>query len=260
MYNYNIMKEVREILERLNRGEIDTEQAYKLLDEILRKLPFLEIGRAKIDTHRRIRRGFPEFIYGEGKDAGTLQEITKGLLARGEPVIITRLSKDKFSEMAVEGLRYFPKPSLASSLEPNPTRGLVSVITAGASDEGVAEEAAVILEIMGIRVERFYDVGVAGLHRLLPYVERINRSSAAIVVAGMEGALPTLVSALTSTPIIGVPTSVGYGAALGGFSALLTMLNSCSNAVAVVNIDNGVSAALFAYLIEEKVHGNKARI
>ncbi len=260
MYNYNIMEELKKILQRLSRGEIDVQKAHSLVLDYLRKLPFLEIGEVKIDTHRRIRRGFPEIIYGEGKDPETLRDITLGLLERREPVIITRLSMEKFERMGLSDLTYFPQASLASSVKPAPSRGLISVITAGASDKKVAEEASIILEILGIRVERFYDVGVAGLHRLLPHIERINSSSAAIVVAGMEGALPTLVSALTSTPVIGVPTSVGYGASLGGFAALLTMLNSCSNGVAVVNIDNGVSAALFAYLIEEKVHGDKGRV
>ncbi len=260
MYNYNIMNELKKILQLLSQGKISPDQAYSFLEEYLKKLPFLEIGEAKIDTHRRIRRGFPEIIYGEGKEPETLRDITLGLLQRQEPVIIPRLSREKFERIGLSELTYFPQASLASSVKPAPSRGLISVITAGASDKRVAEEAAIILEILGIRVERFYDVGVAGLHRLLPHIERINSSSAAIVVAGMEGALPTLVSALTSTPVIGVPTSVGYGAALGGFAALLTMLNSCSNGVAVVNIDNGVSAALFAYLIEEKVHGNKGRV
>ncbi len=255
------MDELRKILEELKEGRLPLPEAYSKIRTLLSQAPFLELENIRIDTHRRIRRGFPELIYGEGKDAKTIRKIAEALIEKGEPVIITRLAQGKFEEIALSGhLRYYPRARLASNLEPSPRRGLVSVVSAGASDEAVAEEAALILEMLGIKVERFYDVGVAGLHRLLPHLPIINSSSAAIVVAGMEGALPTLVSALTPTPVIGVPTSVGYGASLGGFSALLTMLNSCSNGVAVVNIDNGVSAALFAYLIEEKVHEHKGRV
>ncbi len=255
------MEELRKTLEALVHGKISLEEAQENLRQLFARAPFLELENIRLDTHRRLRRGFPELIYGEGKDAEVLRKIASALLEKGEPVIITRLSREKFAHMELsEGLRYYPMARIASNLPPRPHRGLVSVVSAGASDEPVAEEASIILEMLGIRVERFYDVGVAGLHRLLPHLAKINSSSAAIVVAGMEGALPTLVSALTSTPVIGVPTSVGYGASLGGFSALLTMLNSCSNGVAVVNIDNGVSAALFAYLIEEKRHEHKGKI
>ncbi len=255
------MDELREILQELREGRLKLQEAYSRIRSLLSRAPYLELENIRLDTHRRLRRGIPEIIYGEGKDSETIKKIAEALIKKGEPVIITRVSREKFKEIGLSGdLRYFLRARLASNLEPSPQRGLVSVVSAGASDEAVAEEAALILEMLGIRVERFYDVGVAGLHRLLPHIETINSSSAAIVVAGMEGALPTLVSALISTPVIGVPTSVGYGASLGGFSALLTMLNSCSNGVAVVNIDNGVSAALFAYLIEEKVHEHKGRV
>ncbi len=239
------------ILNSVSHGELSPEEALKKL----KSLPFKQVEGAKVDTHRRIRKGIPEIIYGEGKRTDSIIEIARALLEEDEDVIITRLSPDKFREINKSiSLNYFGKGRIASNLFPHGEKGLVPVVTAGTSDESVAEEAAITLEILGIKVERIYDVGAAGIHRLLPYIEELSECSVVITVAGMEGALPTIVSSLIPTPVIGVPTSVGYGTNFSGVAPLITMLNSCSNGIAVVNIDNGISAAIFAFLIQEKIN------
>lgn len=251
------MKErIFKILNQVKEGSLSPEEAIKEL----KSLPFREVEGAKIDLHRKLRRGFPEIVYGESKTPEQLIKISRVYLEEGEDLIITRISKEKYQEVSGEiHLNYFEKACIASTLDRKSKRGLITVVSAGSSDEPVAEEAAILLELLGIKVERIYDAGAAGIHRLLPYLDIINASSAAIVVAGMEGALPTIVSSITSTPIIGVPTSVGYGTNFNGVAPLLTMLNSCSGGVTVVNIDNGVGAAIFAFLIQEKID-DKRRI
>lgn len=250
------MKEkIFKILNLVSEGKITPEEAL----ERLRVLPFKEIEGAKLDMHRKLRRKIPEIVYGEGKTARQIIKIARAFLEESQEVIITRLSPEKFKDLEREvDLYYYERARIGSNLIPRREKGLVAVITAGTSDEPVAEEAATILELMGVKVERIYDAGAAGIHRIFPYIEIIDRASVAITIAGMEGALPTIVSSMTSTPVIGVPTSVGYGTNFSGISPLLTMLNSCSSGLAVVNIDNGVAAAVFAYLMQEKIYDKRS--
>lgn len=209
-----------------------------------------DLGFAQVDTHRSLRKGFAEVIYGGGKTAEQVVKIARSILQREDRILITRL--DKAQARAV--LKSFKtarhhKAARCVLIDPTPLRkrpGAIAVVCAGTSDLPVAEEAAVTADIMGNQVERIYDVGVAGLHRLLNKLPAIQKARVVIVVAGMEGALPSVVSGLVSRPVIAVPTSVGYGANFGGLTPLLSMLNSCSSGVTVVNIDNGFGAGYAA--------------
>jgi pyridinium-3,5-biscarboxylic acid mononucleotide synthase len=220
----------------------------------LRDLPFRALGFAHADTHRHLRTGFPEVIFGTGKTTAQIATLLGELGRDGATVMATRIAPDVAQELlaAVPSARYLevariivvgPKP------EPTRGRGTIVVLTAGTADIPVAEEAAVTAELDGNRVARVFDVGVAGLHRLLAHRETIEKAEVLVTVAGMDGVLPTVVAGLFSRPVIAVPTSVGYGASLGGISALLTMLNSCASGVAVVNIDNGFGAGRMASLL-----------
>ena len=217
----------------------------------LRALPFEDLDFAKIDHHRALRNGFPEVILGEGKTLEQMIAIAQRMAAAEMNVLVTRLAPDAGAGLlaAVPGFEYLPTPRLAVR-RARPVeivgRGTVLVVSAGTSDVPVAEEAAVTAELMGNRVERLYDVGVAGIHRLLERRERLWDAAVLIVVAGMEGALPSVVGGLVDRPVIAVPTSVGYGTSLGGLAALLGMLNTCAAGVVVVNIDNGFGAAAAA--------------
>lgn len=212
---------------------------------------------ACVDHDRTARRGFPEVIYCEGKTPAQVVAIAKEILSRADVVLATRARKEHIRPFlrAVKGARHHPAARiLAVERRRLPKRGgIVAVVAAGTSDLPVAEEAAVTVEVMGGRVERFYDVGVAGIHRILGIREKLSRCSALIVVAGMEGALPSVVAGLLDKPVIAVPTSVGYGTGFGGVAALLGMLNSCSSGVTVVNIDNGFGAACAATLINRQI-------
>jgi len=241
---------LRDLLEGLLKGKISLEEGL----ERLKLLPFEEIEVACVDHHRSLRRGAPEIIFGEGKEVSDILAIMERIDGQDENILITRLSEDKAEEV----LKRFPEAvyherARALTYTPNETedrgRGLILVVCAGTSDIPVAEEAAVTAQFMGNQVHRIYDVGVAGLHRLLSHRERLAEASVIIVVAGMEGALPSVVGGLVDKPIIAVPTSVGYGASFGGIAALLGMLNSCSSGVTVVNIDNGFGAGYAASLI-----------
>lgn len=217
---------------------------------------FCDLGFAKVDIDRATRRGFPEVIYGAGKDKNQLRYIALKLIKNKQALLLTKLDKDKFSYLKryIPRLKYNPKACLAYFLRKgiaSPKKGLIAVISAGTSDMPAAEEAAITCEVMGNRVKRIYDVGVAGVHRVLHQMQEIRKAKVIIVVAGMEGALASLVSGLVSSPVIAVPTSCGYGANFAGLSALLTMLNSCSPGVTVVNIDNGFGAGYFASLINK---------
>lgn len=217
------------------------------------RLGFCDLGFAKIDTDRQNRRGFPEAIYCPGKTKDHLKHIAKAFLKNKQDLLLTKLEKESFADLkkTIPLLKYHPQAKLGF-LKAGPRvkkKGFVAVISAGTSDIAIAEEAAVTLEFMGNQVKRFYDVGVAGVHRLMHNLEAIKKAKTIVVVAGMEGALASLVSGLVSSPVIAVPTSCGYGANFAGLSALLTMLNSCSPGVAVVNIDNGFGAGYFASLI-----------
>ena len=227
----------------------------------LRSLPFTDLGFAKVDHHRELRQGLAEVVYCEGKTseqvrgiAGTLLEKNKGniLLTRAGPEIYSIVNE-------LDGRAVYHPEARAVTVERDTSEpfGLVSVVSAGTADTPVAEEARVTASIMGSRVEVFYDVGVAGAHRLFNYRERLERSSAIVVVAGMEGALASLVGGLVPCPVVAVPTSVGYGASFGGLAALLAMVNSCAAGVSVVNIDNGFGAGYMAGLINRMVNAGE---
>ena len=218
--------------------------------ERLRDLPFEDLGFARVDHHRALRRGFPEVLFGAGKTPGQVAAIASRIAARGQAVLVTRASPEAHAALRERfpGCRY---EELARCLvvpgdQAPALPGRVAVVCAGTSDVPVAEEAALTLEFLGARVERTFDVGVAGLHRLLARRLRLRRADVLVVVAGMEGALPSVVAGLVEAPVIAVPTSVGYGAAFGGLAALLAMLNSCASGVTVVNIDNGFGAGYAA--------------
>lgn len=222
----------------------------------LKKLPFENLSFARIDHHRRLRRGFPEVVYGEGKSAEQIVAIVRAMKEFGGNVLVTRVDARKAEQIVenIDGLVYHPVSgvlSLEQERVVSRSEGVIQVICAGSSDVPVAEEAAITAEFMGQRVERYCDVGVAGLHRLLGIWEELQKGSVYVVVAGMEGALPSVVAGLVQRPVIAVPTSVGYGASFGGVAALLGMLNSCAPGVAVVNIDNGFGAGYLAGVINE---------
>lgn len=239
----------RRILEDVSEGRISVDDA--MLE--LRLEPFEDLGFAKVDLHRGIRQGVPEVIYGAGKTPEQIVSIAGVMRERGvRTVMVTRIDGEKASAIGETiGIDYDPVSHIGvigerSAEEPV---GKVTVITAGTSDIPVAEEAAVTAEILGNRVVRVYDAGVAGIHRLLSHSEDIMTSRAIIAVAGMEGALASVVGGMADCPVIAVPTSVGYGASFGGLSALLTMLNSCASGIGVVNIDNGFGAGYLASMI-----------
>ncbi len=241
---------VREILERVASGDVTTDQAL----EVFKNLPFEDLGFAKVDHHRGLRNGLPEVIFGEGKTAQQIAAIAIRLRASGQNVLITRLAAAAVPEVVLQlpELEYLADARLGIvRVAPTPRlgRGVIVVTAAGTADIAVAEEAAVTAELMGNEVERVYDVGVAGIHRLFAHRAQLTRAAVLIVVAGMEGALPSVVGGLVDKPVIAVPTSVGYGASFGGLAALLAMLNSCAAGVTVVNIDNGFGAAVAATLI-----------
>lgn len=239
------------LLEQFSRGEMNK-------DEIAAELssPGLEeMGFATLDMDRQQRTGIPEVIYSEGKTPQQLAEIAGRLHQRGIPILATRATREKF-EAVLEKIPEAVYHELARAIvhqpgEPAPSENYIAVVSAGTSDMPVSEEAAITAEFLGNRVERIYDVGVAGIHRLFNRMELIRNASVVIVVAGMEGALASVVGGLVDRPVIGVPCSAGYGANFGGVSALLAMLNSCAAGVSVVNIDNGFGAACQAHLINK---------
>jgi NCAIR mutase (PurE)-related protein len=239
------------LLEQVQRGETSLEEAL----ERLRGFPYEDIGFARMDSHRSLRKGFPEVIFCPGKTAEQVVQIVARTRARGEKALAARAS----AEVAEAVLREFPEAIYHATarmvqvgdVAPRSGRGTVLVITAGTSDIPVADEAAVTAAMMGSPVEQLYDVGVAGIHRLFGSRERLFSANVLVVVAGMEGALASVVAGLVDRPVVAVPTSVGYGASFGGLSALLTMLNSCAPGVSVVNIDNGFGAGYMAHLINQ---------
>ncbi len=242
---------IREILNQVAAGELSVAQGLARL----RHLPFADLGFAKLDLHRTLRRGMPEVVFGERKTAGQIASIGRRVLQAGHNLIVTRLDEGKARVLSrkFKGFDYRADAQvglvLAGPQSPPIGHGAVMVISAGTSDIPVAEEAAVCAELFGNRVSRLYDVGVAGLHRLTDNLDQLAAASVLIVVAGMEGALPSVVAGLIDKPVVAVPTSVGYGVAMGGIAPLLGMLNACSGGVVVVNIDNGFGAAMAATLI-----------
>lgn len=245
--------ELQHLLDRVRHGDVDPSAAAERILLALRVAPFEDLGFARVDTHRHLRQGFPEVILGVGKTPTQIAAIAERIVARGQALLVTRVLPDAYEAVrtVVPGATYHPEAraiTLAQGDVP-PGHGTILIACAGTSDVPVAEEAVVTAELMGNRVDRLYDVGVAGLHRLLAEQSRLQSARVIVVIAGMEGALPSVVAGLTRVPVIAVPTSVGYGASFGGVAALLGMLNSCANGVAVVNIDNGFGAACMASLI-----------
>ena len=243
------MNEIKRLLQRVAAGEISPEEA-----ELRLKLePFEDLGYAKPDYHRALRQGAAEVIYGEGKTAEQITEISKALLEHGQKtIIITRIDKEKAGYISdCIPLIYNESGRIAVAGEmPEPdTNGNIVIATGGTSDIPVAEEAAITAEALGNKVTRLYDVGVAGIHRLLAHSSEIMSARVIVAIAGMEGALASVIGGLADCPVIAVPTSVGYGAAFGGVAALLSMLNSCASGVSVVNIDNGFGAGYLAGMI-----------
>ncbi len=237
--------DTRELLEALKAGEVSVDEALLRL----KTAPFTDLGFAKVDTHRALRQGTAEVIYGAGKTPQQILQIAKALLAQGEKrVLITRLGAESTEALSTElalDYREAARIGVVGGL-PESRRGSIVVATGGTSDIPVAEEAALTAEFFGGSVTRLYDVGVAGLHRLLAHLDTLCSASVIVAVAGMEGALASVIGGLADCPVIAVPTSVGYGASFGGLSALLSMLNSCAAGVSVVNIDNGFGAGYLA--------------
>jgi NCAIR mutase (PurE)-related protein len=253
MQKANDKKEILEVLSQISNQKISPQQAL----EKLQTIPFQDLGYANIDYHRVFRQGKNEVIYGQSKTAKQIFGIVSDMIQKGlKDILITRISKEKFDFVSSNlnsnkinvSVKYYNDAKIAAvnSISCKKLLGCAAVVCAGTSDINVCEEAAVTLEILGSKVERLYDVGVSGLHRLLSKKEILLKARVIVAVAGMEGALPSVIGGLVSCPIIAVPTSVGYGTNLGGISALLAMLNSCSNGVSVVNIDNGFGAGFIA--------------
>ena len=249
-------KTLKDLLEQVRIGRLDLDAAMHKL----KTLPFEDLGYAKLDHHRAVRTGVPEVIFCQSKTIEQIQGIVKRISRKYENILATRAGKEVFAciKEVLEDCEYHEAARIVV-LKPRPVEkvGNIAVVSAGTADIDVAEEAAVTAETLGNRVTRIYDVGVAGIHRLLSARKELFEANVAVVVAGMEGALASVVGGLVACPVIGVPTSVGYGVSFGGVSALLTMLNSCASGVSVVNIDNGFGAGYQASLIN-RVAGKKA--
>lgn len=239
-----------DILKEVKEGSKSIDDAL----ETLKDLPYRDLDVAKLDYHRGIRVGYPEVIYGEGKELEHLKTIVEDMIKRDANILATRVSEEAYRAIleVTENAVYYKVPRICVV---NPKEiekiGKIAVVTGGTADIPVAEEAAIICEVFGNNVDRIYDVGVAGIHRLLHNMDRIKEANVIIAVAGMEGALASVVAGLVDVPVIGVPTSVGYGASFKGLSSLLTMLNSCAAGIGVVNIDNGFGAAYLASQINK---------
>jgi NCAIR mutase (PurE)-related protein len=248
-----IPPEIRALLERLRSGTSELDEVEARIISALRASPYEDLGFARVDHHRATRQGFPEVVLGLGKTPGQVAAIAAEIARRGSSLLVTRATREIFDAVqeVLPGATFYEDARIVSLRQQDVSsgRGTVLVVAAGTSDLPVAEEAARTAELMGNDVDRLYDVGVAGLHRLLGERGRLDTARVIIVVAGMEGALPSVVSGLVSVPVIAVPTSIGYGASFGGIAALLGMLNSCASGVSVVNIDNGFGAANIASLI-----------
>jgi pyridinium-3,5-biscarboxylic acid mononucleotide synthase len=244
--------ELRSLLEAVREGRTDPELAQRQLLGALRDQPYENLGFARVDHHRAIRQGFPEVILGIGKTPEQIASIASRIVERGQPLLITRADQAAWATVhqAIPEASYHDLARAITVRRELPRgKGTVVIASAGTADLPVAEEAAVTADLMGNDVERVYDIGVAGIHRMLSARDRLSAARVIIVVAGMEGALPSVVAGLVDVPVIAVPTSVGYGASFGGIAALLGMLNSCANGVSVVNIDNGFGAGCIASMI-----------
>ena len=240
------------LLTDLSEGRTSVESAATRIKAALREQPFQDLGFAKVDHHRSIRQGFPEVVLGLGKTPDQVATISSQIVARGNPLLVTRAEPAAAAAVkaVIAGAEYHALARCITVKGPcEPGKGTIALCSAGTSDQPVAEEAAITAELLGNTVDRLYDVGVAGIHRVLSQRDRLHDARVVIVVAGMEGALPSVVAGLVRVPVIAVPTSIGYGASFGGIAALLGMLNSCANAVSVVNIDNGYGAGCIASMI-----------
>ena len=243
-------KEIEKILQQFKSGQIEMEGVL----EKLKHFPYDDLGFAKIDNQRHLRKGFPEVIFCQGKTLEQITKIAKRIKETKGKIVATRAASEVYKEIKkiIPEVTYFKEARIVAVEEKKKVSSkFILVVSGGTADIPVAEEAAVIAELMGNRVERLYDVGVAGLHRLLTNSKKLLAANVLIVAAGMEGALPSVVGGLVDKPIIAVPTSIGYGASFQGLSALLTMLNSCAPGLAVVNIDNGFGAGYMASLINQ---------
>ncbi|KMY68953.1 1-(5-phosphoribosyl)-5-amino-4-imidazole-carboxylate carboxylase [Desulfocarbo indianensis] len=242
---------LKELLHEVAAGGLKPEEALARL----KSLPYEDLGFARVDHHRSLRQGFPEVIFGQGKTPEQIASIAQAIHRQGAAVLATRIEEEKAGQVLAlwDRLTYHPQArclALAAPAGTKPGKSLVAVVAAGTSDLPVAEEAALTARLMGSQVERVYDVGVAGLHRLAGSAQVLGQASCLVVVAGMEGALPSVVAGMVDKPVVAVPTSVGYGAAFGGLAALLGMLNSCAPGLSVVNIDNGFGGGYLAGLID----------
>jgi len=242
--------ELHDLLGRLQRGEVPVEAVHADLIARFRAQPFEDLGFARVDHHRAARKGFPEVIFGQGKTPAQVAAIAGRIAANGQTLLVTRTTPEAFAAVraVVPDAAFHEQARVIEHRAGDIPRGTGTILiaAAGTSDMAVAEEAAITAEVMNNPVDRLFDVGVAGLHRLLSARDRLDAARVVIVVAGMEGALPSVIGGLVRAPVIAVPTSVGYGASFGGVAALLGMLNSCAPGVAVVNIDNGFGAACIA--------------
>ena len=243
---------IRELLTNVARGALSAEEAY----DKLKHLPFEEIGGfARFDSHRRLRTGFFEVIFGQGKSIEVIREIAKSIIAKGEDLLITKTTEEVY--LAIKAINerikwHLEAKAITLKQRKEELDGNVLILTGGTGDIPIAEEARVTLKMMGIEVNNAYDVGVAGIHRLFDQKENIERADCIVVVAGMDGALASVVAGLVAVPVVAVPSGIGYGASFGGLAALLSMLNACAPGVACVNIDNGFGAGYLAGLIVRK--------
>jgi NCAIR mutase (PurE)-related protein len=250
---------LKELLDDFKNGRLSEEGIL----ERLRNLPFEDLGFAKVDHHRSLRRGFPEVVYGAGKTVDQIVSIAESMVAKKTNLLVTRCdiaAGEALTRRFPEGTWHAEARAFVLEVKALPRAGYVLVITAGTTDIPVAEEAAVTADLLGCNLDRIYDVGVAGIHRLMAYQSMIEAADAVVVVAGMEGALASVVGAMSRAPVVAVPTSVGYGASFGGLAALLGMMTSCAAGVTVVNIDNGFGAGCAAAIIVAKARELAARI
>ncbi len=245
--------ELRTLLDQVRAGALEPAAAAERIGDALRAAPFEDLGFARLDTHREVRQGFPEVVLGLGKTPEQVGVIAEQIAARGQSLLVTRADVAAWEAVRARlpEAEYHSTGRTITLMRKPPTlgHGIILIVSAGTSDAPVAEEAAITATMMGNTVDRLFDVGVAGIHRVLAERERLQRARLVIVVAGMEGALPSVIAGLVRVPVIAVPTSIGYGASFGGIAPLLGMLNSCANGVAVVNIDNGYGAACVASLM-----------
>ena len=248
-------EKIEKILSKLSKGDCSVGEAL----EQLRTLPYDDLKFAKLDSHRELRKGIPEAIYSPGKTDRQILEIAARIIARKDEAVFTRMNEKVYRKLKGRfgpKVRWYPEARIVTiGVTKRISKGKVLIVTAGTSDIPVAEEAAVTCELLGCKVERLYDVGVAGMHRLTSNLKQFDSADVIVVLAGMEGALPSVVAGLTSKPVVAVPTSVGYGASFGGMAALLGMLSSCSSGIGVVNIDNGFGAGALATVIIKNKYG-----